>query len=69
MDMRACVELGKFLKKWWVMERWGGSSSSGVGYIGTGVGGLCRGGEGLAFFFPIYIQPFMNDSNLRNNKL
>ena len=29
---------------------WGGSCSSGVGYVGAGVGGLCRGGEGLAFF-------------------
>ena len=28
----------------------GGSCSSGVGYVGAGVGGLCRGGEGLAFF-------------------
>ena len=23
----------------------------------------------LSEFFPIYIQPFMNDSNLRNNNL
>ena len=40
-----------------------------MGYVGAGVGGLCRSGESLAFFFSIYIQPFMNDSNLRKNKL
>ena len=32
-----------------------------MGYVG--VGGLCRGGVGLAFF-PIYIQPFMHDPKL-----
>ena len=34
-----------------------------------GVGGSCRGGVWLNvnLFFPIHIQPFMNDSNSRNN--
>ena len=36
-----------------------------------GCSGSCRGGVGLNvnLFFPIHIQPFTNDSNLRNNNL
>ena len=63
-----CMNWGKFLKKWWVMQGWGESCKGGVGYVG--LGGLCRGGVGyvevewVLHFFPIYIQPFMYDSKL-----
>ena len=39
---------------------WGGSCRGGVGYVGVGW---------VMQFFPIYIQPFANDSNSRNNNL
>ena len=48
----------------------GGKGHVGVGVGYVGLGGLCRGGVGyvevgwVLHFFPIYIQPFMDDLKL-----
>ena len=56
----------------WVMQRWGGMGHVEVGWVIQGLGGSYRGWVGHAGwgrvglnvnFFPIHIQPFMNDSN------
>ena len=55
----------------WVIQWWGGvghgSYRGGVGHIG--VGWVMQGWVGLNvnLLFPIHIQPFMNDSNSRND--
>ena len=33
------------------MQGWGVTCRGGVGYLGVGVAGLCRGGVGFAFCF------------------